>query len=150
MRNIDVASLARHRTVFEGLEAKRYMLATAAGICSLIVGELEILGPVRRAWELAEAEGTGGRELGNLFHLAIHVGRRARTETNISRGNISVASVAVGMIRDHLPSLRNSRALVIGTGEVGSKVLHLLNDSGVSAMMLVNRTAQKAQSLAEQ
>lgn len=150
MRNIDSTHLARHAVVMEGLDARRHLLETAAGIRSLIVGELEILGQVRRAIEVAEAEGTAGRELGALFHRAIQMGRRARSETGISRGNVSVASVAIGKIRDELHDLRGCRALVIGTGEVGSKVLHLLNDSGVAAMMLVNRTAEKAHTLAQQ
>jgi glutamyl-tRNA reductase len=149
LRGIGFNELAGNCFCAREAEAARHLLSVASGIDSLIVGELEILGQVRKAWETAEKAGTGGPILRNLFHRAMRMGRRVRQQTNISRGNVSVAAAAVRLIGERLGGLKDRRALVIGTGKVGSQTLVALKEAGVSTLLLANRTVEKATTLAE-
>jgi glutamyl-tRNA reductase len=144
------SDLSERALVLEGAECWRHLLATAAGIGSLIVGEVEVLGQVRRAWEMAEASGTGGRVLRDLFQRALQVGRRARRETRISRGNLSVASAALGMLRERIEDLAGARVLVVGTGELGRQLMRLLAQAGVRSPVLVSRSRERAEAAARE
>ena len=98
--------------------AVRHLFEVAAGLDSAVLGEHEILGQVRSAWELATAEGGSRSALNLLFRHALEVGKRARTETSISRGTASVSHAAIEMALGHLGDLRGRRVLVIGAGEM--------------------------------
>ncbi len=119
------------------------------GLDSAVVGEAEILGQVRRAWERAQEEGTAGSSLNLLFRHALEVGKRARTETGISRNIASVSTAAVAMAAERLGSLAGKRILVLGAGEMGEGMVRALATAGVDDVRIANRTWERAVELAE-
>jgi glutamyl-tRNA reductase len=130
-------------------DAVAHLFAVAAGLDSAVVGEAEILGQVRTAWERARDEGTVGAQLNLLFRHALEVGKRARTETAIARHAASVSTAAVEMASDRLGGLVGRRVLVLGTGEMGEGMVRALADRGVHDVRIANRTWERAEELAE-
>jgi glutamyl-tRNA reductase len=138
-----------HLYVHYDEDAVAHLFAVAAGLDSAVVGEAEILGQVRTAWEQARVEGTAGAQLNLLFRHALEVGKRARTETGIARHIASVSTAAVAMAADRLQGLAGRRALVLGAGEMGEGMVHALADAGVAELKVANRTWERAVDLAE-
>nr|MDQ3574794.1 glutamyl-tRNA reductase [Actinomycetota bacterium] len=101
----------------EGAVAQLFRVVT--GIDSAVLGESEVLGQVRGAWERAAAEGAAGPVLGGLFRHALEVGKRARSETGIGRGTTSISQAAVEMAGERLGTLEKKRILVLGSGQMG-------------------------------
>jgi len=129
--------------------AVAHMFRVAAGLDSAAVGEPEVLGQVRNAWEVARREEACGPVLATTFKHAVQVGRRARTETAISRGSTSVAYAATEMAATAINGLVGKSALVVGLGEVGETAARALADGhGLSQLVLVNRSARRAPQLA--
>ena len=131
-------------------EAVRHLYAVAAGIDSMVIGESEILGQVRGAFSATVAAGADNALLSRLFHTAIRVGRRARTETEIGRHAISISSIAAQHARALLPDLATASVLVVGAGEAGRLAAGALVDHGVGSIAVSNRTAARAEALAEE
>jgi len=129
--------------------AVSHLFEVAAGLDSAVLGETEILGQVRCAWELAQTEGGAKATLNLLFRHALETGKRARTETAISRSTASVSSAAVEMAAERLGDLHGSRVLVIGAGEMGEGVALALVKAGASDIVVTNRTHERAITLAE-
>ncbi|WP_208028329.1 glutamyl-tRNA reductase [Rhabdothermincola sediminis] len=129
-------------------DAVHHLFAVAAGIDSAVVGEAEILGQVRAAWERARDEGTSGAALNMLFRHALEVGKRARSETGISRSIVSVSTAAVAMAADRLGSLEGRRVLVLGAGDMGEGMVRALVQRGVGDLFVANRTWERALELA--
>lgn len=125
-----------------------HLFEVAAGLDSAVLGESEILGQVRNAWELARTEGAAKASLNLLFRHAIEVGKRARTETSIGRGTASVSHAAVEMAQDKLGTLDGLRVLVVGAGEMAEGTAVALRGAGVGEIAVTNRTADRAASLA--
>jgi len=128
--------------------AVTHLFEVAAGLDSAVLGESEILGQVRSAWELAQVEGAAKATLNLLFRHAIETGKRARTETSIGRGTASVSHAAVEMASERLGSLAGRRVLVLGAGEVGEGIATALARAGVSDIGVVNRSVDRAKGLA--
>lgn len=128
--------------------AVAHLFSVAAGLDSAVVGENEILGQVKQAWEKAHSEGTSRSSLNLLFRHAIEVGKRARTETGISRSTTSVSHSAVEMAEEILGSLRGRRVLIVGAGDVAEGVATALARAGAE-MTVMNRTEERARGLAE-
>ena len=128
--------------------AVTHLFEVAAGLDSAVLGESEILGQVRSAWELAQVEGASKATLNLLFRHAIETGKRARTETSIGRGTASVSRAAVEMASERLGSLAGRRVLVLGAGEVGEGIATALVHAGVRDIGVVNRSIERAQGLA--
>ena len=103
-----------------------HLFTVAAGLDSAVVGEAEILGQVRHAWERAQGEGAAGSQLNLLFRHALEVGKRVRTETGIGRHVASVSSAAVAMAADHLGTLESRSILVMGAGDMGEGMVRSL------------------------
>jgi glutamyl-tRNA reductase len=137
-----------HLYVHYDEDAVAHLFGVAAGIDSAVVGEAEILGQVRVAWERAREERTAGAQLNLLFRHALEVGKRARNETGIGRHVASVSTAAVAMAADRLNGLAGRRALVLGTGEMGEGMVHALADGGVADLAVANRTWERAVELA--
>lgn len=137
-----------HLYVYYDEDAIAHLFAVTAGLDSAVVGEAEILGQVRSAWEHARLEGTAGSQLNLLFRHALEVGKRARTETAIGRHIASVSSAAVAMADERLGGLSGRRALVLGTGDMGEGMVLALADSGVADLRIANRTWERAEELA--
>jgi glutamyl-tRNA reductase len=130
-------------------DAVRHLFNVAAGLDSMIIGESEIQGQVRRAYELALVEGTTGPITNRLFRDALGAGKRARTETGIGRSRISVSSVAVELAQQVLGELAARRVLVIGAGENGEVTARALADRGVHSIFVANRRYDRAIGLAQ-
>jgi glutamyl-tRNA reductase len=131
-----------------GTDAARHLFRVAAGLDSMILGEPEIQGQVRRSYELALSFGTTGPVINRLFQDALRAGKRVRTQTGISRLRASVASVAVELARRELGSLDGRRALVIGAGKHGALTARALMDAGVETVFVANRGRDRAEALA--
>lgn len=129
--------------------AVSHLFEVAAGLDSAVLGETEILGQVRQAWESAQAEGGAKSTLNLLFRHAIETGKRARTETAISRSTASVSSAAVDMVAERVGSLSEARVLVVGAGEMGEGVAVALVGAGATDITVTNRTYERAIALAE-
>src|SRR3954468_1061555 len=131
-----------------GEDAVRHLFSVAAGLDSMIIGENEIQGQVRRAYELALVEGTTGPITNRLFRDALTAGKRARTETGIGRLRVSVSSIAVELAEQVLGDLESRRVLVIGAGENGEVTARALAERGVHSIFVANRRYDRAIGLA--
>ena len=129
--------------------AVAHLFEVASGLDSAVIGESEILGQVRQAWEIAQSEGGARTSLNLLFRHALSVGKRARTETGIGRGTASVSHAAVEMAVDLLGGLEGKRVLVIGAGTMGEGVAVALHRAGAGEILVANRTAERGSELAD-
>jgi glutamyl-tRNA reductase len=129
--------------------AVTHLFEVAAGLESAVLGESEILGQVRHAWEAAQAEGGAKATLNLLFRHAIETGKRARTETSIGKHTASVSHAAVEMANERLGSLAGRRVLVVGAGDMGEGVAVALVGAGATDIAVTNRTEARAARLAE-
>jgi glutamyl-tRNA reductase len=128
-----------------------HLFSVAAGIKSVVPGEFEILGQLRRALELAQEEHTAGPELTEIFQRALASGRRVRTETSIARGTTSFAQAAVTMALEELgDDARDTRVVVAGAGQLAAGIVKSLLSSPapIASVTIVNRTHEHALSLA--
>ena len=146
--DIRPTELTPHLYSLRGTEAGRHLFRVTAGLESMIVGEAEIQGQVRRAHELALVEGASGPVLNRLFHGALKAGVRAREETGISRKGVSVPSVSIELAEHALGDLSGRTAVVIGTGETATLVARALSDRGTETVFVANRHFDKAAELA--
>lgn len=131
--------------------AVKHLFRVAAGVDSMVVGESEILGQVRRSFQSAADEGMVQRVLGAAFRQALRVGKRARTETAIGRNPVSVSSAAVDLARRAFDdgSLDGKRIAIVGAGKMGRLAARALSQAGAAELTVVNRTAERADELAE-
>jgi glutamyl-tRNA reductase len=144
------SEFADHLTVHFDRGVATHLFAVAAGLKSVVPGEFEVLGQLRRALDLALEEGAAGRGLDELFHRALASGRRVRTETTISRGSTSFAQAAVGWALDELgDELTRAHVVVVGAGQLAAGVVRGLLDAParVERVTVLNRTAARAESL---
>ena len=130
-------------------EAVRHLFSVAAGLDSMIVGEAEVQGQVKRAYELALVEGVTGPISNRLFRDALAAGKRVRTETAIGRSRVSVSTVAVDLARATLGELRSRRVLIVGAGENGELTAQALHQRGAKTVFVANRRYDRAIGLAQ-
>ena len=124
-----------------------HLFGVAAGLDSMILGESQIQGQVKDAWEECRAE--SGPILNRMFQSALLAATRARAETGIGRGAASVSSAAVQLAKKIFGGLSGRRAMILGAGDVAEIALECLRNEGVRVAIVANRTYEKAQSLAE-
>jgi glutamyl-tRNA reductase len=129
-------------------EAVSHLLDVAAGLDSVVLGEPQILGQVTDAYTAARRNSSAGKILSRLFQTAIQAGKRARTETAIGHNPASIASVAIKLISEVVPDISSSRIMVLGAGEMAELAVEALRKRGANQIMVVNRTIQRAQELA--
>ncbi len=127
-------------------EAAAHLFRVASGLDSMILGEAQIQGQVRDAWELGR--GASGVVLNRLFQSALGVASRVRTETALGRGAASVSSASVQLAKQIFGSLAGRRAMVLGAGEMAELALECLVDEGVRTAVVANRTFERATALA--
>lgn len=149
MTHVEPEAFADHLYAYHDAAAVAHLFSVASGLDSAVLGESEILGQVRQAWEAATAEGAAGAGLHMLFRHALEVGKRARTETGIGRSMTSVSSAAVALAAERLGTLEGRRVLVLGAGEMGEGMAQSLAAGGVAEVLVANRTPERAHSLAE-
>jgi glutamyl-tRNA reductase len=141
-----VAKLAQ---LYYEKEAMGHLFNLSSGLESMVIGEDQIIGQVRKAFLTARKRGTTGQLLDKVFSKAINVGKVVRTRTKINEGSVSVSSAAVDLASSELGDLKSRRVLIIGAGEAGTLAAEALSSHGVSTMTIANRTFDKCQVLAE-
>jgi glutamyl-tRNA reductase len=140
--------LLSHLYEFHHADAVRHLFRVVASLDSLIVGEGQIAGQVKRAYEIAHAHGTAGPVLHFLFQQAFQVAKRVRTETGIARGHVSVSSAAVDYVRQVFEHFDDKTILVIGAGKMGELTLQHLRQLQPRRIWVANRSPEKAEAVA--
>src|SRR5438876_10748454 len=128
-------------------EAVRHLYRVSAGLDSMILGESQIQGQVREAWELSKAQ--AGPVLHRLFQTALHVGSRVRTETGLGMGTASAASAGVAVAGKIFGDLAGRSALILGAGDMAELAATCLRDERVQITLVANRTPERARAIAE-
>lgn len=131
-------------------DAIKHLFRVAASLDSLIVGEGQIAGQIKKAYEAAQETGTAGAVLHAVFQQALAVAKRVRTETGISRGHVSVSSVAVDYVRQVHDHFDDKTVLVIGAGKMGALTLKHLRALRPERILVTNRSPEKAEAIAHE
>ena len=147
--DIRPTELVSHLYALRNGLAARHLFRVTAGLDAMIIGEAEIQGQVKRAYELALVEGTTGAFANRLFREALAAGKRVRTETGIGSNSVSLSSVAVQLAQETLGDLSGRRVVVIGAGETGELTARALMERGVSSVYVANRHYDRAIGLAQ-
>jgi glutamyl-tRNA reductase len=125
-----------------------HLFKVAAGLDSLVIGETEIFGQLKKAYDLAFLHKHTGARLNKAFQRAFNVAKRIRTETNIQRGSVSVMSAAVELAEKIFTALAEHEVLVIGAGDTSEKTARALQSRGVKSITVTNRSPERAAALA--
>ena len=136
-------------THYDGEAAVRHLFRVAAGLDSQILGETEILGQVRRAYDAARAAGTTTRDMDLILSGALAAGRRIRRETMLGRHPASVSSAAVDLIAERWGTIGTRGVVVLGAGEAAEGILRALSERGATNVALLNRHPERARVLAQ-
>jgi len=131
-------------------QSLQHLFKVACGLDSMVLGETEILGQLKKAYDLAFRHRHTGALLNKAFQRAFHVAKHIRTETNIQRGSVSVASVAVELAEKIFSSLNDRDVLVIGAGETSEKTARALLSRGARSIIVANRSHDRAVALANE
>lgn len=134
--------------IYHGKAALLHLLRLASGLESMVVGEDQILGQVRKAFVASKKAGITGLLLEKVFMKAVNVGRRIRTETAINQGSVSISSVAVDLAEKNFGGLESITAFVVGAGEAGTIVAEELSKRKVGELIITNRTYERGYELA--
>jgi glutamyl-tRNA reductase len=137
-----------HLFASDGAAAARHLFRVAAGLDSLVVGEPQILGQVKEAFQTAAERHCAGPLLTKTFHWAFGVGKRVRAETALGEGAVSVSFAAVALARKIFGRLQGRRVLVVGAGEISALTAQHLRSHGVAEIVITSRTAAHAEALA--
>jgi glutamyl-tRNA reductase len=129
-------------------DAARHLYRVSSGLDSMVVGEAEVQGQVKRAYEAALAARTTGPLTNRMFNAALATGKRVRSETAIGAGALSLPAVAVTLARELLGELRGREVVIVGTGETAELTARALADSGVKPVFVASRRRDRAVSLA--
>ena len=133
---------------YEGEACATHLFRVAAGLDSMVIGETEILGQVKKAYEAARESGGAGPLLHRLFQRAFRVAKQVRSSTEITRGAVSVGSVAVELAVKIFGELGDRSVLVLGAGETSERTARALNSRGVTDIRVSNRSFERAEALA--
>jgi glutamyl-tRNA reductase len=146
---LDPAMLAPHLYQHRDQEAVSHLFRVAASLDSMVVGEPQILGQVKEAFAVARASGTVGGELEHLLQSAFAAAKRVRSETEIGSNSVSIASVAVELARKIFGSLNGRTVFLVGAGKMSELAARHLVQQGAGAILVTNRTLERARQLAE-
>jgi glutamyl-tRNA reductase len=149
-KNIDVASFKPYLYTHADNQLIRHMFRVACGLDSMILGEPQILGQMKSAYQSACEAGTLGKHLGRLFQQTFTAAKKVRTDTAIGSSPVSVAFAAVQLAQQINDNLKEQTALLIGAGETIELTARHLRQQGIGRIIIANRTLAKAQALAEQ
>ncbi|GAT31656.1 glutamyl-tRNA reductase [Terrimicrobium sacchariphilum] len=158
VRTIDgLRGLMRERTGYDAplyihdtTRSVQHLFRVASGLDSMVIGETEILGQVKKAYSSAAELGATTRHLNKLFQHAFRVAKHVRTETQITRGSTSVGSVAVDLAGKIFGDLSGKRVMILGAGETSERTARSLVSRGVKTVIVSNRTFDRAAKLAEE
>jgi glutamyl-tRNA reductase len=145
----EVPELDDYVYLHQGVAAARHLLRVAAGLDSMMLGETEITGQVKSAYEIARTAGLTGRVLNRLFQRAFQTAKEIRTRTGIGRGAVSIKGVAVGLLEKIFgDELASKSIMVIGAGQMAESCVRLLASKGVRSIFVSNRSFDRAIDLA--
>jgi glutamyl-tRNA reductase len=145
----DIAEIQPHLYLKKSLCAACHLFRVASGLDSQVLGETEIVAQVKQAWKNAEAFGSCGPGLGLLLQRSMEVNKRVRTETDLCKGVTSTATLAVMQAQQHLGTLQGKRVLLLGAGQIAERVCKDLLPLAIGSLTILNRSADKAQRLAD-
>lgn len=141
--------LTPHLYVKEGAEAAKHLFAVASGLDSLVIGETEITGQVKNAYQAAKDAGLVGKKMNRLFQTAFSVLKQIRTQTGIGRGATSVGSVAVELAEKIFDAkLSETTVMILGAGKMGEACVKHLAKRGAKTVLVANRSIERAEKLA--
>ena len=149
-RNLPPGFLNDHLYSHTDENAIRHIFRVASSLDSMVVGEPQVLGQVRHAYSLAVEAGTAGRVLNRLVHHTFHVAKRVRSETGIASSAVSISYMAVELGKKIFDSLRGRVVMLIGAGEMAELSARHLVNAGATRVLIVNRTKESAERLAEE
>jgi glutamyl-tRNA reductase len=129
-------------------QSLHHLFQVACGLDSMVLGETEILGQLKQAYEIARRHQHTGSRLNKAFQRAFHVAKHVRTETNIQRGSVSLASVAVELAGKIFSTLGEHEVMVVGAGDTSEKTARALLSRGARSVIVANRSFDRAQALA--
>jgi len=147
-RDLPLDFFNKHLYSHNDEQAIKHLFRVASSLDSMVVGEPQILGQVRRAYSLALEAGTAGRVLNRLIHHTFHVAKRVRTETGIAGSAVSLSYMAVELGKKIFSSLQGQTILLIGAGEMAELSARHLVSAGASRVLIANRTPEAAERLA--
>jgi glutamyl-tRNA reductase len=150
---IDAALFSDKMTIHFDKDVPNHLFQVTSGLKSIVPGEFEILGQIRRALEFAQIEHTSGNELDELFTRAISTGRKVRSSTNISKGTTSFAQAAVQLAAEqHTGGLKDAEVVIIGAGQLATGIVKSLlsTNNSVAKVTICNRTVANAQSISNE
>ncbi len=147
-KGLSSSLLERHAFWHTNLAVLQHLFEVAAGLDSQVVGETEILGQLKQAYEAARSCGYTGKVLNRVFEKSFQAAKAARTQTGITRGQVSVGNIAVDLAARIFGRIDRSRVLLIGSGEVGEKTAQALKSRNVAAISVTSRTFETAHRLA--
>lgn len=146
---IEPRQLSQFTYNYQNLDAVRHLFNVVTSLDSMVVGETQILGQVKTAYDHSVSAGASCDILKRLFTKAIRVGKRVRTETNIGAGAVSISFVAVQLAKKIFQSLEDKTVVIIGAGEMSELTAQHLVENGVSKVIVANRTYEHAVEIAE-
>jgi glutamyl-tRNA reductase len=147
--SLDPALLAPHLYEHRDQEAVRHLFRVAASLDSMVVGEPQILGQVKEAFNVARAAGTVGGQLEHLLQSAFAAAKKVRSETEIGSNSVSIASVAVELARKIFGSLEGRTVFLVGAGKMSELAARHLVQQGAGTILVTNRTEERARRMAE-
>jgi glutamyl-tRNA reductase len=146
--SLKAAEVKKYFYFYEDAEAFRHLFRVAASLDSMVLGESQILGQVKEAYEQSVQAGSAGALTHAVFNRAFAAAKKIRSQTDIGRWPVGVPGVAVELAKKIFSSLRERRVLLMGAGEMGELTARYLVESGVSEFFVANRTVEKAKTLA--
>jgi glutamyl-tRNA reductase len=146
---VPLENLRDHLYVHYADRAVAHLFTVACGLDSMAVGESQVLGQLRAAWETAQRTGSSGRVLGRLMQQAFRVGKRAHAETGIDRAGASLVGAGLRRAEAALGPARDLSVLVVGAGSMSALAASTLHRSGVASVAIANRTPERAHRLAD-
>jgi glutamyl-tRNA reductase len=148
INDITPGELDQHFYGYQGEEAARHLIRVASGLDSLVLGETQILGQLKEAWQLAHDAGSMGKVLDRLFQHTFAAAKAIRTTSGISDHSVSVAYTAVVLARQIFGELRSQTVVLVGAGEMVQLCGRHLREQGIAKLLIVNRSKEKAEELA--
>ncbi len=150
VNDIPAGDLDRHFYHHQGEDAARHLIRVASGLDSLVLGETQILGQLKDAWQQAHDAGSLGKVLDRLFQHTFNAAKAIRTNSGISDHTVSVAYTAVVLARQIFGNLNSKTVVLVGAGEMVQLCGRYLRDHGIANLLIVNRSREKAEELADE
>ena len=146
---LNQSDITKYTYLYEGLPAILHLFRVSASLDSMILGEPQILGQIKSAYEKSLTSNTTDLLLNRLFAKAISFGKQVRTETNVASGVLSISYAAVELAKQKLGSLANKTVVIIGAGKMSELTVKHLVENGASRVIVVNRSCERAERVAE-